>query len=131
MQPAKPCILYLDLDAEDSFTISTLLMMENYEPITTNFASEALQLAESGGFDLYILSRRFPVGAGMYLCQKLHEISPRTPMIFLSDESEAGREGIRSGSEEYVLKSKDARELLAAVHQALDGKKSASMAVGL
>lgn len=131
MQPAKPRILYLDLEAEDSFTISTLLEMANYEPITTNFASEALQLAECGGFDLYILSRRFPLNAGVYLCQKLHQISPRTPMIFLSDESSAGREGIRSGSEEYIMKSKDARELLAAVSQALAEKQSASMAAGL
>lgn len=125
MQPTKPRILYLDEDAEDSFTLATLLKLANYEPTTTNFASDALQIARSDDFDLYILSRRFPVDSGAYLCQRLHEIAPQTPIIFLSEESGASaRQGsIRSGSEEYIAKSRDAHEILDAVRRVLSEKE--------
>jgi DNA-binding response OmpR family regulator len=125
MQPLRPRILHLDEDAEDSFTLTTLLKLANYEPTTTNFASDALQLAKSDDFDLYILSRRFPVDSGAYLCQRLHEIAPQTPIIFLSEESGASarQESIRSGSEEYISKSRDAHEILDAVRNALSEKE--------
>jgi DNA-binding response OmpR family regulator len=121
MQSMKPRILYVDEDAEDSFTLTTLLKRANYDPITTNFASDALQIAQSDEFDLYILSRRFPVDSGVYLCQKLHEMAPQTPIIFLSDErgASAQQKEVRSGSEEYIAKSRDAREILEAVCCAL------------
>lgn len=125
MQQTKPRILYLDENAEDSFTLTTLLKLANYEPTTTNFACDALQIAQSDDFDLYILSRRFPVDSGAYLCQRLHEIAPQTPIIFLSEENgtSARQESIRSGSEEYIAKSRDAREILDAVRHVLAEKE--------
>jgi DNA-binding response OmpR family regulator len=125
MQPLRPRILYLDEDAEDSFTLTTLLKLANYEPTTTNFASDALELAKSDDFDLYILSRRFPVDSGAYLCQRLHEIAPQTPIIFLSEQggASARQDSIRSGSEEYIAKSRDAHEILDAVRHVLSEKE--------
>jgi DNA-binding response OmpR family regulator len=86
MAQTKPRILYVDEDAEDGFTLTTLLRLASYEPVTTNYASDALQLARSADFDLYVLGRRFPADSGEYLCRKLRQIAPRTPVIFLPDD---------------------------------------------
>ena len=129
MQMTKPRILYLDQDTEDSFTLTTLLKQANYKPVTTNFASCALQIAQRDDFDLYIL--RFPVDSGLYLCQKLHEIAPQTPIIFLSEgrSASARQESVRTGSDEHATKSKDAHQILDAVRCALSDRKDALAAV--
>ncbi|HYJ46174.1 MAG TPA: response regulator [Pyrinomonadaceae bacterium] len=122
MPLTKPRILYVDENAEDSFTLATLLQLADYEPVTTNFASDALQIARMDEFDLYILSRRFPVDSGAYLCQKLNKISPQTPIIFLTNDG--GRNGeVTSGAPEYVAGSRNGREILSAVRLALSLKR--------
>ena len=110
MAQTKPRILYVDEDAEDGFTLTTLLRLASYEPVTANYASDALQLARTDDFDLYILSRRFPVDSGAYLYQRLHEIAPKTPIIFLSDDG---------------AKSRDSREILEAVGHVLAAQNDA------
>ena len=125
MPQTKPRILYVDENAEDGFTLTTLLRLASYEPVATNYASDALQLARTDDFDLYILSRRFPVDSGAYLCQRLHEIAPKTPIVFLSDDGAP----VRSGSAEYVAESRDAREILEAVRRVLSARPSTSLAL--
>ena len=87
MAQTKPRILYVDEDAEDSFALTTLLRLASYEPVTANYASDALLLAHSDDFDLYVLGRRFPADSGESLCRKLKQIAPRTPVIFLPDDA--------------------------------------------
>ena len=125
MPQTKPRILYVDEDAEDGFTLTTRLRLAGYEPVTANYASDALQMAQTDDFDLYILSRRFPVDSGAYLCQKLHKIAPQTPIIFLSDDGAP----VRSGSAEYVAQSRDAREILEAVGRVLSARQSTAVAL--
>jgi DNA-binding response OmpR family regulator len=78
-----------------------LLRLVSDEPVATNYASDALQLAQTDDFDLYILSRRFPVDSGESLCRKLHAIAPRTPIIFLS----AGGSGDRAANSRAILEA--------------------------
>lgn len=125
MQSTKPRILYVDEDAEQSFVLDSLLRHADYDPVTANFVSDALQFARCSDFDLYLLSKRFPLGSGAYLCQKLNEIAPRTPIVFLSGHSdETGQSSlIRSGSDEYVTKSNENREVLEAVRFVLSKRR--------
>lgn len=85
MQTEKRRVLYLDEDTENSFRLDTLLKLSHFEPVTVNFASDALRLAQTESFDLFIFSRRFPLGAGAYLSRRLHQIAPETPVLFLSE----------------------------------------------
>lgn len=107
-------ILYVDTDAENSFILETLLRAASYEPVTVNFASDALPLAQGESFDLFILSKRLPIGSGVYLCQRLHEIAPRTPIIFLSDDADGFNPAERflTGAQEYVISSGDAHDVV-------------------
>lgn len=131
MRSMKPRILYVDEDAGGSFTLNTRLKLADYDPVTVNFTSDALQFAQCENFDLYLLSRRFRVGPGVFLCQQLHEISPQTPIVFLSDESASTGQtaSIHSGSDEYTAKAGNTREILDAVRLALAGRKHASTGV--
>jgi DNA-binding response OmpR family regulator len=84
MKTDRQRVLYLDEDAENSFRLDTLLKLSHYDPVTVNFASDALQLARNERFDLFIFSRSFPVDAGAYISRRLREIAPETPILFLS-----------------------------------------------
>jgi DNA-binding NtrC family response regulator len=93
MQTERCRVLYLDEDAENSFKLDTLLKLSACDPVTVNFASDALRLAENERFDLFIFSRRFPTGARLYLSRKLQEIAPQTPVLFLSEIAELRERG--------------------------------------
>lgn len=88
MQTERQRVLYLDEDTENSFRIDTMLKLLHYEPVTVNFASDAIQLARNYHFDLFIFGERFPVDAGLYLSRKFHEIAPQTPVLFLCEGTE-------------------------------------------
>jgi len=87
MQSKRARVLYIDEDVENGFVLDTLLRLVDYEPVTVNFASDALQMARNEPFDLFVFSRRFPVDAGIYLCRKFQEIAPKTPVLFLPENA--------------------------------------------
>ena len=127
MQTTNPRILYLDQNAEESYAMSGLLKLANYRTVTTNFASDALQFARCDVFDLYLL--RFPVDSGLYLCQKLHEIAPQTPIVFMSDATGDVDAGERAPSTEHDKRNNNAEGILDAVRRALSNRKNASAAL--
>lgn len=121
MPLTKPRILYIDEDAENSFTISTLLRLGNFDPVTVNFACDALQFAQTAEFDLYLLARRIPVGQGRFLCEQLHEMSPQTPIVFLTEDKSLTDAEMNScsGLNTYIVQTRDAHGILDAVNIAL------------
>jgi DNA-binding response OmpR family regulator len=128
MKATIPRILYLDEDQERGFRLSTGLRRENYETIATEFACDALQLASRLDFDLYLLSRRFPVESSTYLCKRLHELSPETPIVFFNNgETKLGADSpVLSGSAEYLVEPHNVNELVATVRRVLNEKKTKS-----
>lgn len=131
MQSKKQRVLYVDDDAENSFILESLLRHASYEAVTVNYASDALQFARGESFDLFVLSKRFPIGSGVYLCHKLHEIAPQTPILFLSNEADGFDLGekVSSGSQEYVLNCGDAHEVIENVHHLLSQQTVAAEAI--
>ena len=125
MQTAKGRILYVDEDEERGLVFANYLRIANYSVVTTEFASDALHLAQNERFDLYLLSRRFPIEAGAYLCQRLYSISPETPMIFFSDNSNGDhqQEIIRTGAREFVVEAGDLVDMVSAVERLLSEVK--------
>jgi DNA-binding response OmpR family regulator len=130
MQATRRRILYLDEDEQRSFILTTRLRLENYDTVTTEFASDALELARSEPFDLYLLSKRFPVESGAYLCQKLSELTPETPIIFFTNSSDGlhEQEVIRTGAREHVVEAGDLKELLMVMKHLLSEKMELALA---
>jgi CheY-like chemotaxis protein len=89
---------------------------------------DALQLATTETFDLYVLDRRLPDGTGIELCRLLNEATPGVPCIFYSgDAYELHRQqALAAGADEYVSKP-DIEVLIEAVRKLLAGNECAAV----
>jgi len=129
MTQEKCRVLCID-DNEDTSEILTLILaQEDYEVSTAVTAQQALKLAASEEFDLYVLDRRLPDASGLELCQKLGALTPGIPCIFYSgDAYDIHRsEAFAAGADAYVAKP-DIERLIESVRQLLAGKECAAVA---
>lgn len=124
MQPTKRRILCVDDEEDTCSMLVTLLGQENYEVAAVKTVSEALDLARSESFNLYILDEWFPREAGLGLCRKIREFDPHTPIIFYSGAAfdSDKEEALYAGAQAFVAKPY-VEELLETVHRLLDDKQ--------
>ena len=115
---AQKChILCVDDNDDNCFMLSTLLGRACYEVRTASGHAEGLRLAESRGFDLYILDNRFADGTGLDLCHRIREFDSSTPILFfsgLAHETDRQR-GLDAGAQGYLVKPNDLRKLVETV----------------
>lgn len=129
MSEVKCRILCVD-DHEDTPEMLRLLLSDlDYEVHPAYSLDQAVKLARSHQFDLYVLDKRLPDGTGMELCAQLNEISPGVPCIFYSgDAYEVHRlEALAAGADAYVPKP-DVEALIETVHQMLSERECAAAA---
>jgi CheY-like chemotaxis protein len=106
MSRAKCRILCVD-DHEDTSEMLTLLLAhEDYEVVTAKTMEDALKLAKTQDFDLYVLDKRLPDGSGLELCKKLSAATPDVPCMFYTGDAYEvqRREAIAAGAHGYVAK---------------------------
>jgi DNA-binding response OmpR family regulator len=106
MPEAKCRVLIIDDHEDTSEMLQLLLGEEDYAVTTATTVQEALDIAASRQFDLYILDKRLPDGNGVELCAKLNSITPGVPCIFYTgDAYEVHRvEAMAAGADAYVAK---------------------------
>jgi two-component system response regulator ResD len=106
MSRAKCRILCVDDHEDTSEMLTLLLAQEDYEVVTAVTVEEALKLAKSEDFDLYVLDKRLPDGSGLELCKQLSEATPDVPcMFYTGDAYEVHRhEAFAAGADAYVAK---------------------------
>lgn len=105
--PSNKCrILCIDDNDDTCFMLFSLFQPHGYETTTASSIAEALQLARSEEFDLYILDSRLPDGSGIDLCQQLRELAPTTPIIIYSGAAYEidRRKGLHAGATAYIAK---------------------------
>jgi CheY-like chemotaxis protein len=127
MSEIKCRILYVD-DHEDSSEMFRLLMSDSdYEVHIARTVKEAMQLAKTHEFDLYVLDKRLPDGSGMELCRLLNQFSPGVPCIFYTgDAYEIHRqEAMAAGADAYIPKP-DVEALIDAVYKLLSERECAT-----
>jgi DNA-binding NtrC family response regulator len=106
MSEVKCRILCVD-DHEDTAEMLKLLLSESdYVVHPAHNIEEAMELARTHEFDLYVLDKRLPDGTGMDLCAMLNSLTPGVPCIF------------------YVPKP-DVEALIEAVHRLLSERECA------
>jgi DNA-binding response OmpR family regulator len=127
MQQGKCRILCVDDHADTAEMLGLLLSQEDYEVVTCVSMDEAMLLAKSEAFDLYVLDRRLPDGSGIELCQKLNEETPGVPCIFYTgDAYEVHRQqALASGADGYVPKP-DIDALIDVVRKLLSERECAA-----
>jgi DNA-binding response OmpR family regulator len=106
MAQVKCRILCIDDHEDTSEMLKLLLSQEDYEVMTAVSMQEALEMAKSHEFDLYVLDKHLPDGSGLELCSKLHEVTPESSCIFYSgDAYDIHRvEALAAGADDYVAK---------------------------
>src|SRR6266850_1428428 len=122
------CLILCVYDHEDTPEMLRLLLSESdYEVQPAYNVEEAMQLARTHEFDLYVLDKRLPDGSGMELCTMLNERTPGVPCIFYSgDAYEVHRlEAMAAGADAYVPKP-DVEALIETVHQMLATRECAA-----
>lgn len=105
--PQPKCrILCIDDHEDTSEMLKLLLTQEDYEVMTAISMQEALSLATTEQFDLYVFDKHLPDGSGIDLCSTLNEITPGVPCIVYSgDAYDIHRsEALAAGADAYVAK---------------------------
>jgi DNA-binding response OmpR family regulator len=112
-------ILCADDHEDTREMIASWLNLCGYEVTTTGSISETLPLTERGGFDLLLLSGRYPDGLGVDLCKQIRASDARTPIVFLSAYAYATdiKEGLESGAQAYLAKPVDLDVLTQTIEQ--------------
>jgi CheY-like chemotaxis protein len=85
---------------------------------------QAVEKARALQFDLILTDVGLPGLNGIEVARQIKRLSPRSKLIFVSQESDLDvvREAFRAGASGYVVKSDVAAELLAALDAVLAGK---------
>ena len=116
-------------DHDDLRALLRSLLENETQCVVIGEASDGLQAVERAQElqpDLILLDLSLPKLNGMEAGRRIRKISPRSKILFLSQEPdfEIVQSALRLGAG-YLLKS-DAKELPAAVHAVLEGRKFVS-----
>ena len=127
MPQVKCRILCIDDHEDTSEMLKLILSHEDYEVMTASTIDEALQLAKSHEFDLYVFDKHLPDGSGLELCTKLIANTPGVPCIFYTgDAYDIHRsEALEAGADAYVAKP-DVEGLIESVHKLLSERECAA-----
>jgi len=127
MPQAKCRVLCIDDHEDTSEMLKLLLIQEDYEVVTAVTMQEALRLATSQEFDLYVFDKHLPDGSGLELCAKFNEATPGVPcLLYTGDAYDVHRvEALAAGADAYVAKP-DIDGLIESVHKLLSERECAA-----
>ena len=127
MSEVRCRVLCVDDHEDTPEMLKLLLSQSDYEVHAAHNVEEALKLATTYEFDLYVLDKRLPDGTGMELFKKLNELTPGVPCVFYTgDAYEIHRlEALAAGANAYVPKP-DVEALVEAVHRLLSERECAA-----
>lgn len=128
---AKKTIMIVEDDPAISEMLSINLSKEGYDVLTAGSADEALKVIEEKDVDFFIVDIMLPGsmdGFDLIRILKSRETHKLTPMLILSakDDSADKVAGLELGSDDYVTKPFNVRELLARIKSIFRRQTSAS-----
>ncbi len=122
--PPPTRILYVEDNSDTRDLVSLVLRQNDFEVVTVANPEEAIQLAQSERFSLYILDNWMEGMSGIELCTRLRKFDSATPILFFSG---AGFErdkqnAIDCGAQGYLVKPANPDELVAEARRLLAAK---------
>jgi len=121
MEPPKPRILCTEDDPDTRELIGLTLQYAGFEVDCVDSADDAVRLAQTEAFDLYLLDNWMPRLSGVGLCEKLREFDMKTPILFYSAaafETDIKR-AFTAGAQGYVTKPANGDVLIGKVQELL------------
>jgi CheY-like chemotaxis protein len=106
MSPPARRILCVDDHDDTCLMLQTLFGREGREVVSAASVGEALTLAGSRSFDLFVVDMSLPDGTGVELCRQLRELQPHAPVVFYTGRAyEADRNAaLAACAAAYVIK---------------------------
>jgi len=101
-------LLVEDIESEARLVIKNLRRVSGWRFIIEHFDRlvPALERARESHFDVVLLDLNLPDGAGIEVCQRMHQSTPNTPLIVLTNQTsiELGTKALREGAQDYLIK---------------------------
>jgi DNA-binding response OmpR family regulator len=123
--PPKRRILCTEDDADTRDLFSTILQLAGYEAVCVDSPKEALDLARSQHFDLYLMDNWLPFITGSMLAAQIREFDDVTPILFCSGagyESDI-HDAQLAGAQGYLVKPVECDVLVAEIDRLLRRSK--------
>ena len=126
MRATKGRILCTEDDVDTRELINFVLTEHGYEVVCSASNGQAIALAKTQNFDLYLVDNWVPGFSGTELTEKLREFDLKTPVLFYSGAAyESDRVAARaSGAQGYLIKPADSDQLLAEVTRLIAESKT-------
>ncbi len=107
-------ILYVEDDQDTRELVTCVLAMNDDKVVAAEGCDDALMLARSNQFDLYLIVNWMAGCSGIDLCKKLREFDPMTPILFYSGAvyENDKQQAFAAGAQGYLVKPVDSDELL-------------------
>lgn len=120
-------IFVVDDDPSVRRGLERLLRAAGYRVETYSSADQFLEHDLLEGPGCLVLDVRMPGKGGLHLQQRLADRGSLLPVIFITGHGDVPTvvRAMKTGAVDFLLKPFDDEELLAAVHQALTGKRRA------
>jgi len=124
-------ILYVEDDEDTRELVKCVLTMNNYKVIAAADWEDALRLARTIHFDLYLIDNWMSGGSGIELCRKLREFDSCTPILFYSGAAfeTDKQQAFAAGAQGYLVKPAGPDELIAEVNRIVSASRSQSCGV--
>ena len=129
MKASLGYILYVEDDQDTRDLVTCVLTMNNYRIVAADNCDDALMMARSSQFDLYLIDNWMAGCSGVDLCKKLREFDPVTPVLFYSGaayESDK-QQAFSAGAQGYLVKPVDNDELIEEVFRLISPERVTSM----
>jgi DNA-binding response OmpR family regulator len=133
MKPSTGHILYVEDDEDTRELVTYVLAQRHYKVTLAANADDALMLARTRNFDLYVIDNWMSGGSGVDLCKKLREFDTWTPILFYSGAAfeRDKQEAFAAGAQGYLVKPTGPDDLIAEVSRIVSAASRTKMAGSL
>lgn len=124
MPSPRARLLYVE-DHSDTLELVSFVLRENgFEVVTVADPVEAIRLAQTERFDVYILDNWMEGMSGIELCTRLREFDSTTPILFFSGAArdQDKQNAIDCGAQAYLVKPSSPDALMAEIRKLIRGE---------
>ena len=128
MKSSAGHILYVEDDEDTRELVAHVLANSRYTVVAAANGDEALKLARTKNFDLYVIDNWMSGVSGIDLCRKLREFDSRTPILFYSGAAfeRDKQDAFAARAQGYLVKPAGPNELIAEVNRIISAARSQS-----
>jgi DNA-binding response OmpR family regulator len=126
LPPSKGRILCTEDDSDTRELIVLVLDSQGFAVTCAESADQAIELARTRGFDLYLVDNRMPDLSGTELTEKLRDFDTFTPILFYSAAAyQTDKDAARlAGAQGYLVKPASNEDLVAEIGRLISEAKT-------